>query len=91
MTVYGKTNLTPQTLILQYRAKRASNHYLVDFDHKRRIDYLLAKHEGLTLPHVKACHKNYQKFQSHNNCKLVHAANDCVRRLILLRNCVLPP
>ena len=32
VTVYGKTNLIPQTLILQYRAKRACNHYLVDFE-----------------------------------------------------------
>ena len=32
VTVYGKTNLIPQTLILQYRAKRVSNRYLVDFE-----------------------------------------------------------
>ena len=32
VTVCGKTNLIPQTLILQYRAKRACNRYLVDIE-----------------------------------------------------------
>ena len=32
VTVCGKTNLIPQTLILQYRAKGGCNRYLVDFE-----------------------------------------------------------
>ena len=32
VTVRGKINLIPQTLILQYRAKLACNRYLVDFE-----------------------------------------------------------
>ena len=34
VTVYGKTNLIPQILILQYRAKHVCNRYLVDFEFK---------------------------------------------------------